>query len=71
MLRERIKRWFGFPTVAQYHKSLLEELQKLEADEVSKSSPKPKQIKKAPVKKKAAVKKTSVKKKAASKKKAK
>jgi hypothetical protein len=30
MLRETFKRWFGFPTVEQYHKAFLEELQNME-----------------------------------------
>ncbi len=62
MLRETIKRWFGFPTVEQYHKSLLAELQIDDNKDVKKAPVKKSTTKKAPIKKKAAVKKSSPKK---------
>ena len=48
MLKDTVKRWFGFPTVADYQKQLIAKLEEIEAEEN-----KVKVAKKAPAKKKA------------------
>ena len=63
MLKDTVKRWFGFPTVADYQKQLIAKLEEIEAEEnkvkVAKKAPAKKAparkapAKKAPAKKKA------------------